>query len=739
MARTPLFRKWSFFFVLTIAACLAMPAPLEAEQARIPTKEEVSALLAREPPTLKSWPAWRVRLLSWLGDRTNSVDEAFSQARALMKAEADSHEGRLVGALEHDAFAWYLYGSAVLYGASSQEQIPEQAKAAEPLFRQSLLLDPGFGRAHRNLAIALLLAEHPATPEREAEAEESLTRAKVLAPDCQPECVKGQVALMSGRFGEAEHVLTDALAQYPDDSGIAIQIAQAIVSNRNRAGSQSQRLADLARRFPQDGTLTVFHGLALAMEDKFRLAVAEFEHARQLGVDPASVLDGKVVNEIERLAQPGWIERGLWWFAYFMGFYAVVMAGMALCGLLLSRFTRGTAALEMLAAQPTELVRAGQVVRSGGESWLARFYMAALTVGLLLFYVAVPVVAVGLLGSAAGLIYLIFLTGHIPVKLVIIIGILGLVMAWSVIHSVFVSARGANFGLPKTAQDLPRLHACVAEVAARVDTPPVDDLSIAPGSEIGVRQEGRGPFGIFGIKRRVLIMGMSSLNILTVDQLKAILAHEYAHFSHGDTFFSRFIYQVTLSLEHSLRAVGGAGGWITYINPFFWFLYLYYYSYSLLSAGFSRSREFLADRMAATLYGSDAFADGLVKVATTGSLFDATIYPNVEKMLAENKAFVNMYEAFREYHANQLTTEERQNMEGQYLKQPSSLFASHPTVAERLEAVASLPKARTKDATLARNLIEQPEELEKELTQFVTGYVQYVLHLQQQTAAQAAS
>ena len=109
---------------------------------------------------------------------------------------------------------------------------------------------------------------------------------------------------------------------------------------------------------------------------------------------------------------------------------------------------------------------------------------------------------------------------------------------------------------------------------------------------------------MFGIDKRVLTLGFCTLHFLTVGELKAILAHEYAHFSHSDTFYSRFIYQVHMSIQEALYGMMGSGGYATYVNPFYWFLWLYYKSYSLLAAGYSRSREFLADRMAATLYGS---------------------------------------------------------------------------------------------------------------------------------------
>src|SRR5262249_48019020 len=152
-------------------------------------------------------------------------------------------------------------------------------------------------------------------------------------------------------------------------------------------------------------------------------------------------------------------------------------------------------------------------------------------------------------------------------------------------------------------EDCPKLFAAVEEVAKRVDTEPVDEIWISPGAAFYVTQAGRGPLGVFGGRQRLLMLRPCVVGYLSGSRAEAILAHEYAHFSHADTFWSRFLFQVTLSLRVAMREMAKSGGWITYVNPFYWFFYLYNRSYSMLSAGFSRSREYLADRMACSLYG----------------------------------------------------------------------------------------------------------------------------------------
>ena len=65
------------------------------------------------------------------------------------------------------------------------------------------------------------------------------------------------------------------------------------------------------------------------------------------------------------------------------------------------------------------------------------------------------------------------------------------------------------------------------------------------------------------------------------------------------------------------------------------------------------------------------------------------------------------------------------------------MFASHPTVRERMAAVASFAPAMRPEPTPALSLFDQPEEIEKELTEYLTGYF-YAVREIEAAAAQSA-
>jgi Zn-dependent protease with chaperone function len=379
----------------------------------------------------------------------------------------------------------------------------------------------------------------------------------------------------------------------------------------------------------------------------------------------------------------------------------------------------------MLGGGGEPMVAGGKVARTRHETLLTRFYLIALVTALVLFYVSLPFVFVGMI--LVFLLVLVFVllqrrnANAADVNAMLLRASGGGVGA--LFKATFARTGTGGWGLEKDREDCPKLFAAIEEVARKVDTEPPDEVYLSPGADFWVRQEGRGPFGVFGSRKRVLSLGLCVMNFLTISELKSILAHEFAHFSHADTSWSRFLFQVTLSLHTAMREMARTGGWVTWVNPFYWFFWLYSKSYSILSTGFSRSREYLADRMACSLYGSDVFSRGLRKVITDGSHFEGTIYHNIVRLLRQKKAYVNMYIAFRKHREEGLTESERRKLHKKLLDDQPSMFASHPTFQERMDAAKHLPAGTKTEDAPSLQLFEEPEKIEKELTDFLTQVV----------------
>ncbi|MGV3605855.1 MAG: M48 family metalloprotease [Planctomycetaceae bacterium] len=728
------------WLVLGLMSCSSAIAqdPDAKPSVALPTKEEVEELLRKEPYSLETWETWKGRLLTWISDKSHQLDAAYDAAAEFIVTQK-TPEGGLKAPLSEDSLAWYFLGRTHLY--SSPVEQPNRSTAwsdAERAYRKSIELDPNFARAHRNLALVLMVQapDFPPDSPNALEAKEELAKATQLDPELDLKDIAAQAATLKENWQVAESLYYQLWNGDRTNLNYAYNLARSVVVNSNpRAGLRSDVIVLLVKQFPDDGDLVCMYALALAADGEPRQALVQLDRARSLGADPDKILGPEVVAAIKDFAKPTLLERGIVFAIGFILLYALIIASMAACGFVLASWTRGKNAIRLLNDQTAYVVPKGQVVRAEGEPLLAKLYAIALMLGLVMFYVALPFVALGVIIVTLGLLYLVFMLGRIPIKLVVIIVVVGAVMAWAVIKSIFVWAKSGNFGVKKTRQDCPKLFSALDEVAQRVDTLPMTDVYIAPGWEIGVHEVGRGPFGVFGTKARVLTLGLAAMKHLSVDELKSILAHEYAHFSHRDTFFSRFIHRVDVSIDTALGGMVGAGGYLNYVNPFYWFLYLYYRAYSLLSAGYSRSREFLADRMACTLYGANVFHSALRKVSTDGPLFELSMYPTVSGMVAEGNQFTNMYEVFEEFRTADVSASQRAELSKQLEEARGSLFASHPTFRERVDATAAWPNAAQIDSSPAMGLFQDGLALEHELTEYITA----VTLLAQQEAAAAAA
>ena len=251
--------------------CLG-PAPSMGQNVKqeLPSAAAVDDLLRKEPITLQTWPAWRARLLAWIGDRSRRADTAFKAAWTFIQSQADA-QGSLPPALAKDQLAWYFLGSAYLYEESKTSDPIQSAAKAEKALRRSLELDPGFARAHRNLAMAILFqAPRGQADPRAQEVNGELREAGRLDPELPLNLENGRVAFVNQQFAEAEKFFQKVLRETPDDLGIAMGLAMAVVQNRQRPGPVAPRIQELVDRFPNSGELACVNSLALGCGQSLR-------------------------------------------------------------------------------------------------------------------------------------------------------------------------------------------------------------------------------------------------------------------------------------------------------------------------------------------------------------------------------------------------------------------------------------------------------------------------------------
>jgi Zn-dependent protease with chaperone function len=451
----------------------------------------------------------------------------------------------------------------------------------------------------------------------------------------------------------------------------------------------------LERLDPENLGTHVFAFYASAMEGEYSAARASLERAKALGLPQKpydQMLDG--LNS----SMPFYVR---WWkpvtitLAVWFGCFALLLGA----GVVLSR-------IAVRAAQevPEDL----SANASGLSTQLRRVYAAVLFLSSLFYYLSVPVVIGLVLLVGGSLIYGAFAIGHIPIKLVIIALVLIVVSIWSMIKSLFIRASDADPGMRLDLTRHPRLRALLDEVAARIGTRAVDNVYLTPGTEMAVMERGKKS------KERCLILGVAGLDGFAIRPLKAVLGHEYGHFTNRDTSGGAFALKVRNSLSATAFALaqGGAAGWY---NPAWLFVNGFHRVFLRISEGASRLQEVLADRWAVFAYGADAFEAGLRHVVARAVHFDAHVGATLKEVVDGQLPLTNLYT----YQPAQAGEDIATAIE-EALQRQTSAYDSHPSPAERFALVHALPRHGDApdcgDDAPAWSLFDDAAELQRAMT-----------------------
>lgn len=222
----------------------------------------------------------------------------------------------------------------------------------------------------------------------------------------------------------------------------------------------------------------------------------------------------------------------------------------------------------------------------------------------------------------------------------------------------------------------PRLFAELQGVAAAVGEAMPTHVYVTPEMNAGVLQRGR---------RRIMVLGLPLLQVMTVAQLRAVLAHEFGHYHGGDTRLGPWVYRTREAIERTLRFASAQSAVLQL--PFL----LYGRMFLRVTQAVSRRQELAADELAARTVGAAPMIGGLRALAR-GSiawnvywrqevvpLLEAGFQPPVAEgfalFLAEPDLAGRISEA-----ADRMLADKR-----------ADPYDSHPPDAERIAALSALP------------------------------------------------
>ena len=333
-----------------------------------------------------------------------------------------------------------------------------------------------------------------------------------------------------------------------------------------------------------------------------------------------------------------------------------------------------------------------------GRAFLALFLMGG-------FYV----LAIGVAAILIYLPYAEFVYAHrITPKLAIFcIGGAALIL-WSILPRI---DKFTAPGPPLDAVRFPRLFQLVSEIARATDQKMPSDVYLVADMNAWVSERG----GIMGFgSRRVMGLGLPLLQVLSVSQLRAVLAHEFGHYYGGDTKLVPWVYKTRVAIARTLGSLSEHSGLLS--KPFEW----YGAGFIRITHAVSRSQELAADELAARVAGARALADGLKIVHGGGAALEPYLYNEVLPVI-ESGYRPPVAEGFGRFMASAQTTANVAAFLDEEIKiGQSAWYDTHPPLRERLALLrVSEQAAPAAQDPPAISLLGDTQELEAALLPFV--------------------
>lgn len=255
--------------------------------------------------------------------------------------------------------------------------------------------------------------------------------------------------------------------------------------------------------------------------------------------------------------------------------------------------------------------------------------------------------------------------------------------------------------------------------------------------------------------KKNLTIGIGLVNVCTKQELKAILAHEFGHFSQRSMKVGSYVYNVNQiifnlvnedeSYKNTIQSWANASGYfaifaglaLKFTQGIKWILAKMYSYVNIRHMALSREMEFHADEVAANIAGSLALEESLLRMDLADNSYNNVIN-FYENKIKDNKASRNIYKEqayVMGFLANKSDLEMKYNLPVVKLSE-SGLFnksklvienqwASHPSTEDRVAKLRKLDIKKDPDNNLARSLFKNFEETEEKLTAKLFSNVKY--------------
>ncbi len=575
---------------------------------------------------------------------------------------------------------------------------------AAQLYEKVLAKAPDYDVVQRRLGVCL------SETERTADGRSFLEQA--LATKRSPENLgalaaalafpgKGRVAPKPDKQRALTLIKSAFQADAENDPYYALLLAQ-ISLEAESPNDFREAVRTLSQKHPQLMATHYFSAVAAAMDEDWLKAVAEINVAQSLGL-PAEQAKAFLDSGVQSRAT-------VWRYVY----YSLALTGVWALGLL-TLFGLGKA-LSNRTMRSLETSDPNGAA-SDQEVSLRKLYRRLINVAGVYYYISLPFVVILVIAVTASVSYAFFVIGYVPIKLLIVLAIGALVTIYKMIRSLFVRVQAEDPGRPLRPDEAPGLWAMTRAVAERLGTRPIDEIRITPGTDLAVYEKGSFKERAQDRARRILVLGVGVLNDFQQGDFRAVLAHEYGHFSHRDTAGGDVALRVRSDIMKFAEAMVLSGQAVWW-NMGFQFLHVYDFIFRRITHGATRLQEVLADRVAARQYGADHFEGGLRHAIRRTIEFEDIAYWEIDGAAKERRNLANLYDMA----ANPNNAIEEKFNEA--INRPTTQDDTHPSPVERFRLTKKIISREVSPAAgTVWEWFTDREALTKEMSALIDSYL----------------
>ncbi|HET7490207.1 MAG TPA: M48 family metallopeptidase [Acidimicrobiales bacterium] len=313
--------------------------------------------------------------------------------------------------------------------------------------------------------------------------------------------------------------------------------------------------------------------------------------------------------------------------------------------------------------------------------------------------VGVPVLGAAVVLALVAVNVVIYRLGRVQFGLVILTAAVALGLGRALVAMVKSPERPKDeFELSEA--DEPGLFALVREVAGVAGAPVPDRVVLV--SDVNAYVYEFGPLlGLFS-RRRTLAIGTPLFDVLTVSQLRAVLAHEMGHFSGGDTRLGPLTFRTEQALARVVETLKGSRVALVFVK--------YWELQRRITAAVRRGQELVADRAAVRVAGRQAIADALARLEVAARAEALLRNTYLVPMLDAGYRPDDVGRGLRELLVQPARVRELLAGRAAAVGHP---WASHPPTEQRIAQLGALPEEGTPapDQRAARAVLRDPQRV----------------------------